>query len=296
VSGASSYNVQYRVVGAASWTAGTSTTTSLAVSGLTASSNYEFQVQTVCASGSAAFSNSATFTTSAVSTGCTDTYESNNSRTAAKTISTNTDIYAKIGTSTDKDYYKFTTVTGSTNIKIALDQLPADYDLRLLNSSGTTLASSANAGTTSEQIIRNTTTAATYYAYVYGYASAFNANVCYHLRVNTSGTAFRDQNSGITSSETVTLNAQKISGLDEVTVFPNPASSNLNLNFFITNSNTIQAEVVDMIGKTVMHHSFTAEEGFNSQQVDISSLNNGIYFLRVQQGDQTVVRKFVVKH
>ena len=65
-SGATSYNVQYRVVGATTWTTGTSATTSFNLSGLTASTNYEWQVQTVCASGSSAFTASSTFTTSAI--------------------------------------------------------------------------------------------------------------------------------------------------------------------------------------------------------------------------------------
>ena len=48
VSGAASYNIQYRVVGAPSWTPTTSTTNSKAISSLTAGTNYEFQVQTNC--------------------------------------------------------------------------------------------------------------------------------------------------------------------------------------------------------------------------------------------------------
>jgi hypothetical protein len=67
VAGALSYNIQYRIVGAASWTSTTSTTSSKAITGLTAGSSYEFQVQTVCTSATAAFSTSATFNTPAVS-------------------------------------------------------------------------------------------------------------------------------------------------------------------------------------------------------------------------------------
>ena len=64
VSGATSYNIEYRVVGSSSWTTQASSTNSLAVSGLTAGTNYEFQVQTVCPGSTSAFTSSATFTTS----------------------------------------------------------------------------------------------------------------------------------------------------------------------------------------------------------------------------------------
>ena len=65
VSGAASYNVRYRVVGTTTWTTGTTTTTSLNATGLTANTNYEWQVQTVCSGGNSSFTASTTFTTAA---------------------------------------------------------------------------------------------------------------------------------------------------------------------------------------------------------------------------------------
>ncbi len=64
VNGAVSYNIQYRIVGAGSWTSTTSTSTSKSVSSLTAATNYEFQVQTACSGNSSSWSSSFTFTTS----------------------------------------------------------------------------------------------------------------------------------------------------------------------------------------------------------------------------------------
>jgi hypothetical protein len=47
------------------WTTTTSTTNSKSLTGLTASTTYNYQVQAVCASGSSAYSTAASFTTSA---------------------------------------------------------------------------------------------------------------------------------------------------------------------------------------------------------------------------------------
>jgi hypothetical protein len=63
VNGATSYIVQYKVVGNTAWIPSTASTNSLPLTGLTANTNYEFQVQTICSSGSSAFSGSATFLT-----------------------------------------------------------------------------------------------------------------------------------------------------------------------------------------------------------------------------------------
>lgn len=64
VSGAAGYNIQYRVVGASTWTTSTSTSNSKTLTSLTASTNYEWQVQTNCGSSNlSSFSSSSTFST-----------------------------------------------------------------------------------------------------------------------------------------------------------------------------------------------------------------------------------------
>lgn len=68
VSGASSYNVRIKSTASTTWTTATSTTTSKGFTGLAANTTYEFQVQTVCSSGTSAYSASKTFTTSATGT------------------------------------------------------------------------------------------------------------------------------------------------------------------------------------------------------------------------------------
>ncbi len=63
VTGADDYNYRYRATGAATWNDASTAATSAALTGLTADTEYEFQVQTNCTSESSEFSPSATFTT-----------------------------------------------------------------------------------------------------------------------------------------------------------------------------------------------------------------------------------------
>lgn len=73
VSGATSYNVQYKPASSSTWVSTTSTTASKSISGLTASTSYQFHVQAVCSSAGA-YSSTATFTTaSSTSTSSTIT-------------------------------------------------------------------------------------------------------------------------------------------------------------------------------------------------------------------------------
>lgn len=63
VSGALSYNIQYRLVGAGSWLTTTSSANSKSISSLSSETNYEWQVQAVCASHTGIYSAANNFTT-----------------------------------------------------------------------------------------------------------------------------------------------------------------------------------------------------------------------------------------
>ena len=186
VSGAVSYDVDYQLSGASSWTtiAGI-TATSTNLTGLSSSSTYNWLVRTNCSGSSSANSSTIQFTTLAPQANCVNAYEPNETQATAAQIAVNTNISAAISTTTDIDYYKFT-LSATSNLSIALSNLPADYDLYLYNSAGTQLGSSTNSGTASENIIYNNAVAGIYYVKIIGYSGANSTTVCYNLDVATS--------------------------------------------------------------------------------------------------------------
>lgn len=284
VSGATSYNVQYKLSTATTWTTTTSTTTSKALTGLTAGSIYNYQVQAVCSAGAGAYSSASSFTTTATTTTCTDSYESNNSLSSAKTMVKNANITAKISSATDYDYFKFTTTSTDRNIKIDLTGLPADYDLKLYNSSNTQVGASANSGTTSESIIYNNGAAGTYKVYVYGYNGAFNNTSCYTLRANTSGTAFRlSENPETTLEESLVVE----NTISIQNVFPNPTQGKLEVKYYQVEEEMIQVEMFDLTGKKVLHQTWSGTVGNNGFTVDMQDFSAGHYVLVVRGGSST---------
>ncbi len=191
VSGATSYNIQYKTVAGTTFTTTTSTTTSKNITSLTAATAYHFKVQAVCASGTGSYSGLTIFTTQTSGGGCTDNYETNNSNGTAKAIPVNAAITAMIGTSTDKDFFKFSNTTAQKKIKVTMTNLPADYDLYLFR--GTTLvASSDNPGTANEEIIYNTNVVGEYKIRVLGYAGAFSSTLCYSLNASIQASNFKE--------------------------------------------------------------------------------------------------------
>jgi hypothetical protein len=271
VSGAVSYDVDYKANASGTWiNAATGTAaTSVNLSGLTASTLYDWRVRTNCASLTSSYTQ-AQFTTSAVST-CPGIYDvsTNGTRNGAATIPFNTDIKGLISPTGDNDYYKFVITTGGT-ITVTLGTLPGDYDLRLYRNN-TQVAISENGGTTSETI-NYTATANTYYARVYGYNGANSATVCYTLKVQL-GTASREE--GLITA-------------GNVTVFPNPVADKVTIRIKdLQGSAAIR--VFDMYGRMVMQQN----SGQPLTQLDVSKLSSGIYMIRVLNGGKESVLKIV---
>ncbi len=281
VSGAISYDVDYKLASGGTWTnsiTGT-TATSRSITGLTASSLYDWRVRTNCSGGSSVYTQ-AQFTTAAIST-CPGTYDVSTNGTfgGAALIPFNTDIKGLINPVNDVDFYKFVITTGGT-ATVTLTTLPFDYDIQLLSSNGTTqLAISQNGGTTSETLTR-TYTAGTYYLRVYGYAGANSATICYTLKVQL-GTASRN------------IEPQQFVSND-FTVSPNPAGNTTNLVFKSAENGTAVISVTDRVGNIVLQQTITVGEGDNRRQLDVSKLPGGMYFVKIQNGDKTQVAKIVV--
>ena len=215
-SGAVSYNLQYKTSAASTWTTVNTAATSYALSGLASATTYNYQVQTVCASSSSAYSAASSFTTLTTG-GCSDALEPNNSTAAPASVSLPLSVSALVASSTDADYYRFTT-TGTNNLGVTLGNLAGDYDLRLLNSAGTQLASSANGSTTAESITYNNAAAGTYFIHVFGYNGAFSATQCYALAatatpVTTSCDTWESNNTSATAKTiAVNTNIQAVIG------------------------------------------------------------------------------------
>ncbi|MBL7952262.1 MAG: fibronectin type III domain-containing protein [Flavobacteriales bacterium] len=180
--GATSYDLQWRAVGAPSWnTVAGLTTNTYALSGLVQGTAYEFQVRSNCSTSTSAFSVVRTFTTAVP---CPESLEPNGTLATAAVITPPTAVTALIAAAGDQDHYRFTIASTST-INLSLYNLPYDYDLRLLSSTGTTLASSEAGGTASEFINYANAAPGTYYAYVFGYNGAFSGDLCYTLNVSS---------------------------------------------------------------------------------------------------------------
>ncbi|MEO7487106.1 MAG: M4 family metallopeptidase [Ferruginibacter sp.] len=207
---------------------------------------------------------------------CSDNFESNETLSAAKSLPLNTDNVALISSSTDKDWFTFTTTTAAPNFKVLLTNLPADYDIKLYNSAGTQLAVSQNSGSSDETITKNTTAAGTYYLQVYGYAGANSTN-CYLLRVTTSGTSL------LTGDSPGFVNSIKTESIPQnsFAVYPNPVKNKLTLYVNAERDSRSELSMIDIAGRIMMKQAVQIQKGSNTISVNIPRLAAGTYIVKM---------------
>jgi len=286
VSGAASYAVEYKLNSAATWNtaAAALTATSVNITGLTASSLYDYRVSTNCGTNGTSGFTSAQFTTTAASV-CASAFEPNETTAAAATIVSGATNSAAITTSTDNDYFKITTTTTSNIVYNLVGPSGVDFDLTVLNSAGTPI-SSATSSSATETITLNNQAAGTYFIRVFGYNGAFSAT-CYTIKA-TATTVTSCQSSKDTSTNNTIAGAAIIpfntnitgridvgsdvdhykftittGGSVTITLSTLPANYNLRL---VNNANTILA---------------TSQRSGTNTETITSTLTPGIYYARV---------------
>lgn len=271
LSGALSYDVDYKLNSSGTWINAATATTGLSVnlSGLSSGSLYDYRVRANCSGATGAYSQSQ-FTTTTVVT-CPGPYDvsTNGTLSGAATIPFNTDVKGLISPTGDNDYFRFVITSGGT-ATITLTTLPFDYDVRLYNSAGTQLAISQNGGTTSETISR-TYTAGTYYVRVYGYNGANSSTNCYTLKVQL-GTASLQELPPV-NTETLT-----------VKLFPNPTRDRLSV-YVIGDNSRRNLTVFDIKGRIV--YSQPLSDMITT--LSLAKLAKGMYVVKVTGADGKVL-------
>ena len=85
-----------------------------------------------------------------------------------------------------------------------------------------------------------------------------------------------------------TLSSNTVSTITNFNLYPNPAKSGF-INITSTGLGAIQASVFDILGKQVINATVSNE------RLDVSSLNTGVYIVKLTQGSATSTKKLIIQ-
>jgi plasmid maintenance system killer protein len=89
-------------------------------------------------------------------------------------------------------------------------------------------------------------------------------------------------------------NADNKLEMDNMKMYPNPNNGKFNLNFNLKNKADAEVTVYNMEGKQVYNEKLPSFSGDYNKAIDISSNSKGIYFVKIQQGKHSQVKKIVM--
>jgi len=178
-----------------------------------------------------------------------DVFEINDSREIATDLSTisgtRTVSALTIHTTSDRDFYRFTTTGTGTSahyVDVLFAHANGDVDVRLLDSAGATLESSTGVSD-DERLSLQDRPAGTYFVEVYGFAGARNA---YSLAFETPATPSGDRFEANESRETAT-DLRTISGAMSVAELSIHTTSDRDFYRFTTTGTGTSAHYVDVL-------------------------------------------------
>ncbi|MCX6153621.1 MAG: carboxypeptidase regulatory-like domain-containing protein [Candidatus Kapabacteria bacterium] len=93
-------------------------------------------------------------------------------------------------------------------------------------------------------------------------------------------------------SETLTVNDNNLNTLG-MSFYPQPATSSLNVNFTGTDADA-QFNIYDALGLAVLSGNFNAISGNNYLPIDVSTLSNGLFIIRINIAGKSQSAKFTV--
>jgi len=90
-------------------------------------------------------------------------------------------------------------------------------------------------------------------------------------------------------------------GIDEpglngkINIYPNPAENTVYVQLKDKLDLSLRITITDLVGKKVYEKDFLPGVGNKILSLDVSSLQNGIYMLRVTDGENTFTKKLIIK-
>jgi hypothetical protein len=147
--------------------------------------------------------------------------------------------------------------------------------------------------------ITNTEASMVYFDSLYFSPRIFTGDVAgdYHLRYSIGDMDYWDRNPNQDLSDPLTISIIDNTGIEEtlskanVSLYPNPVSDQLNIQFDNYKSEVIEMDIIDITGKIIQHQQLLEK----NNTVRLMNMAEGIYLVKLQNGNISETYKIMVK-
>lgn len=119
-----------------------------------------------------------------------------------------------------------------------------------------------------------------------------NAN---YIRVNSNVSTFNSFNCDILVNGVLYVGINDYNLASNYTMFPNPAKDKFTVQLSKVADKSLTLEIVNSVGQIVKTQVLNSEGGEINADVDISSLNSGIYFVRTTLDNKVSTKKLIIE-
>ncbi len=96
-----------------------------------------------------------------------------------------------------------------------------------------------------------------------------------------------------TISDVVFVERGSIGG--EIDIYPNPATTTLNVDFTSLSNEKVDVKLLDLTGRIVKTYFIDAVEGVNNVSIDLFRYTPGVYFVSLETTSETITRRMIKK-
>ena len=114
------------------------------------------------------------------------------------------------------------------------------------------------------------------------------------LRVNFVSDNW-DQGEGFVMDYYALAAVEDYNGIEDMHVYPNPASDRLTVEFSLTQSERVTVQLLDLTGKVLRQNTMEGVDGVNQMRLDLDGVAKGLYLLEVNTPNGKSVRKVNVQ-
>ena len=103
------------------------------------------------------------------------------------------------------------------------------------------------------------------------------------------------ENNGFTLTYETVTDVHNYADLHQLSLYPNPATSTLNLDWMQEEDDILTFRITDLSGRTIALEQVAAESGVQHHTFNVSNFAKGIYLLNIETVEGKTVKKFIVQ-